>query len=293
MDRPPPAAVTNQKERALDEGLHAKLNELSEKIADVSFTVTNVIEAEDPTLQEVDSCHDAVAEVAAFYADLVGSVPEKDRLSLERSHGRRVTDLRRLASKLPQKSTGRAARPAAGGAFGWIDGFRREDPVADTRPAPEPAPEPAPRRAPKPAVSVGGWVQAWCGPCGGLKEHTVVAMVGGEAKQVLCEACGARHGFRTTPARSKGEASEVTATAAASGRMTKGQVEAQRREDAKAALAQELAAAEEVRSFDRRGRYKVGEIIEHPQHGRGKIENVLKGSLLVRFRDGLKSVSTY
>jgi len=48
-----------------------------------------------------------------------------------------------------------------------------------------------------------------------------------------------------------------------------------------------------VRPFVRRERYKVGEIIQHPELGRGKIENVLKGSLLVRFRDGLKSVSNF
>ena len=50
-------------------------------------------------------------------------------------------------------------------------------------------------------------------------------------------------------------------------------------------------AAETVRVFDPKERYKAGEIISHPEFGRGKIENVLRSSLLVRFPiGGLKSL---
>ena len=38
-----------------------------------------------------------------------------------------------------------------------------------------------------------------------------------------------------------------------------------------------------MRVFDPKERYKAGEIIVHPEYGRGKIENVLRSSLLVRF----------
>ena len=59
----------------------------------------------------------------------------------------------------------------------------------------------------------------------------------------------------------------------------------------KAALGEEVAAAETVRLFDPKERYKAGEIIAHPEFGRGKIENVLRSSLLVRFPvGGLKSL---
>jgi hypothetical protein len=52
-----------------------------------------------------------------------------------------------------------------------------------------------------------------------------------------------------------------------------------------------VAAAAEVRSFDPKERYKAGEIISHPEFGRGKVENVLRSSLLVRFSvGGLKSL---
>src|SRR6185503_2193850 len=57
------------------------------------------------------------------------------------------------------------------------------------------------------------------------------------------------------------------------------------------ALGEEVAAAATVRVFDPKERYKAGEIISHPEFGRGKIENVLRSSLLVRFPiGGLKSL---
>ena len=36
---------------------------------------------------------------------------------------------------------------------------------------------------------------------------------------------------------------------------------------------------------------RQGQIIAHPKWGRGKIESVLRGSILVRFLDGLRQVS--
>ena len=57
------------------------------------------------------------------------------------------------------------------------------------------------------------------------------------------------------------------------------------------ALGEEVAAAANVRVFDPKERYKAGEIIVHAEYGRGKIENVLRSSLLVRFPvGGLKSL---
>jgi hypothetical protein len=60
--------------------------------------------------------------------------------------------------------------------------------------------------------------------------------------------------------------------------------------DAKNAFVNELRTAATVRAFSPRDRYKAGEIIDHPEHGRGRIENALPNSLLVRFASGLKPV---
>jgi hypothetical protein len=139
-----------------------------------------------------------------------------------------------------------------------------------------------------PSVRVGGEVEAWCGPCDGLTTHHVIAMVGSTPKQVVCQVCGGRHGYRTTPARPKPSAE----SAARSGPQ---ESEAARRAEQKAeelrALGRELAEVAEVRPFDARERYKVGEAISHPDFGRGKVETVLRSSVLVRFATGgLKSL---
>jgi hypothetical protein len=56
-------------------------------------------------------------------------------------------------------------------------------------------------------------------------------------------------------------------------------------------LGRELAESTQVRVFDAHDRYKVGEILSHPIFGRGKVETVLRSSLLVRFPNGgLKSL---
>ena len=59
-------------------------------------------------------------------------------------------------------------------------------------------------------------------------------------------------------------------------------------EEQKRLLQKELSDAVEPRTFDPKGRYKSGEIIVHPEYGRGKVENVLRTSLLVRFLEGLR-----
>ena len=67
--------------------------------------------------------------------------------------------------------------------------------------------------------------------------------------------------------------------------------EAQQKAAELRALGEEVAAAPRVRVFDPKERYKAGEIIVHAEYGRGKIENVLRSSLLVRFPiGGLKSL---
>jgi hypothetical protein len=45
--------------------------------------------------------------------------------------------------------------------------------------------------------------RAWCGKCGESTTHSIVAMVGTEPKQILCQVCGSRHAYRTGPARQR------------------------------------------------------------------------------------------
>jgi hypothetical protein len=81
----------------------------------------------------------------------------------------------------------------------------------------------------------------------------------------------------------------------ATARHTSQEIEASRKAEQKAeelrALGREVAAAAEVKRFDPKDRYRPGDVISHPDFGRGKVETVLRSSLLVRFpQGGLKSL---
>jgi hypothetical protein len=262
--------------------MSSALDDLTEEIREVALLVNSAQErSEERDL--VTSAHLAVERLSQNYRSLCAAVPENERLLVERKLGRRVTDLRRLASLLPRIGT--IASGPTGDRHGsgpseveerritgvsWRSDSRADGAIAG-------------------AFRVGGDVDAWCGPCEGLTTHNIVAMVGATPKQVVCQACGNRHNFRTTPAR---KASTTDGAAPAS---SPKETEAARRAEQKAeelrALGRELADVANVRNFNPRERYKVGEVIWHPDFGRGKVETVLRSSMLVRFASGgMKSV---
>ena len=138
---------------------------------------------------------------------------------------------------------------------------------------------------------MGSDIEAWCGKCGDTTTHSIVAMVGTDPKQILCQVCASRHTYRTGPARKRSTGEGAAAGEGDSRPRVAVDPEAQRRAANQRALGEEVAAAQDVRRFDPKERYKAGEIIAHPVYGRGKIENVLRSSLLVRFSaGGLKSL---
>jgi hypothetical protein len=259
----------------------SSLEHLTDEIREVALLVHSAQErAEDREL--VKNAHLAVERLSKHYRDLCTTGSQAERDAIERTLGRRVTDLRRLASTLPRigaiasEHTGDQASAAPSEVEQRrITGvsWRSNESLASGLP---------------PALRVGGEVEAWCGPCDGLTTHQIVAMIGDTPKQVVCEACNARHGYRTTPARKS--TSEPAGT-------THGSHDAElaRRAEQKAeelrALGRELAESTQVRVFDPRDRYRVGEVLSHPEFGRGKVETVLRSSLLVRFpTGGLKSL---
>ena len=262
------------------------LQQLTDEIRDLALQVSNALErAEERDL--VAATHLALERVAQRYREFFAALSEGEKLTVERGLGRRLADTKRLASSLPRIGTVTAVSTPDRRVSGASEvGERRITGVswgAGSR---------AVTSAVQGRLKVGGDVEAWCTPCGGLKEHSIVAMVGDEPKQVVCQSCNARHGYRTAPSRKATAEAEI---AAARPGLTGSEREAQRRGDEKAALARalanEIAAATDVRPFDPKARYRSGEIIVHPQFGRGKIETVLRSSLLVRFSaGGLKSV---
>jgi hypothetical protein len=231
----------------------------------------------------VVAAYEGVERLSQRYRELCTGLSEMDKMKVDRTLGRRVTDLRRLTSLLPRIGAIASTTPDRQVAGPSLAGERRITGVSWNAGATKPPPSPAAR--------VGGEIDAWCGPCEGLTTHKIVAMVGSEPKQVVCDACGARHGYRTTPAR-KGSEAPAPVT---SSRSSPQELEAVRKAEAKAeelrALSREVAAATDVKNFDPKERYRPGDIISHLQFGRGKVETVLRSSLIVRFPNGgLKSL---
>jgi hypothetical protein len=258
----------------------SSLEQLTDEIREVALLVHSAQErAEDREI--VKSAHLAVDRLSARYRELSTNGPESEREAVERKFGRRVTDLRRMASTLPRIgaiASGHTGDQAHSGPSEVQE--RRITGVSWRTNVPLGA-------AIAPALRVGGEVDCWCGPCDGLTTHHIIAMIGEAPKQVVCQSCGGRHGFRTTPARKSATES--------SKQETPQEPEAVRKAEKKAeemrALGREVAESSTVRVFDARERYKAGEVISHPEYGRGKVENVLRSSLLVRFPNGgLKSL---
>ena len=256
------------------------LEQLKVEITDVTLQVHLAEERKDER-DLVAAAHAGVERLSQRYRALIASLSPGEQLSVERALGRRVVDLKRLASllpKVPGASTGSTPDRAAGG--GAPEG-RRITGVSWTQD----------RGAPKAALGVGADVESWCGRCAELTTHSIVAMVGNEPKQVLCQVCGSRHSHRTVAARRPATSSSTTGTGETEERGRPVDPETKRKAAELRALGEEVAASTEVRLFDPRERYKAGEIISHPEYGRGKIQNVLRSSLLVRFSvGGLKSL---
>ncbi len=222
-----------------------------------------------------------VEEVGAKYRALVVTLDEKDRMQVDRTTGRKVTDALRLATRLPTPPAGvKATAFASQEFFGTREGKSSRQPVQPGLAPGEVAP---PRDQSGTRYKVTGDVDAWCGPCAELKTHTIIAMVGDEPAQVVCQRCGSRHKFRTAAARGKKDAAVAVKPSA-----IPTSTPTDRRMAERNALVAELRAAEVVKVFSPKDRYKVGEVIDHPEHGRGKIENTLSRSLLVRFPSGLR-----
>jgi hypothetical protein len=259
----------------------SSLEQLTEEIREVALLVHSAQErAEDREI--VKNAHLAVEKLSKRYRELCSTGPEAERDSIERKLGRRVTDLRRLASTLPRIGAIASEHTGDQASAGPSEVEERRITGVSWRS------DARSMHIPHSTLRVGGEVDAWCGPCDGLTTHHIIAMVGETPKQVVCQACGGRHGYRTTPARARQSEESKSARNAP-------ESEAVRRAEQKAeelrALGREVAESTQVRTFDARDRYRVGEVISHPQFGRGKVETVLRSSMLVRFPNGgLKSL---
>jgi hypothetical protein len=262
----------------MDDATRDKMFELGSQIGSGINEVDAAIESGEDEKQFAAARQ--VAELSQKYNALLAQVSGPDRDEMERRLGRRLMDLRRAADGLKRLDSGQKAKVAVDA--GAVPFLLRRDPPKSIVPE---------RAAPNGKLSVGSEVESWCGKCKEMREHHIVAMVGGEPKQVICVVCSSRHNFRTDPPEKSRRAVATATPGVTDGRrVTAEDRELQKRQEQKRQLQKELAEAAAPRPFDPKGRYKAGEIIVHPEHGKGKIENVLRSSMLVRFLDGLRPV---
>ena len=255
------------------------LDQISEELREVALQVHQAQERPDER-ELVLAAQQGVERLSTRYRQMYGALSAGEQLRVDRSLGRRVVDIKRLASLLPKVAQHSAeSTPDRQVAGASAVGERRITGVSWSH---------GRATGGGSALGVGREVDAWCGKCGQQTTHNIVALVGETPKQVLCQVCSSRHAYRTSPAR---RANDGTAARAASQSKATLDPEAARKAEQQRALSQAIDAAPEIRPFDAKGRYKAGEIISHPLYGRGKIENVLRSSLLVRFSvGGLKSL---
>jgi hypothetical protein len=270
----------------MDESQSNRLENLNQEVLTAVNEVDSALESGDEPRQV--AAGQMIESLAARYREFVSELAGPDKDTAERGVGRRLTDLRRQAAALSRRDSGREVTSAIDA--GFVPFIERRTPPKSIVPQ---------RQAPSSKPHVGGEIDSWCGKCKEMTTHHVVAMIGEQPKQVICQVCNSRHDFRTEPPARHRTAVRAAAAAAASEAAAGSQSmtptarrnedrELARRQEAKRALQKELAETAEPRPFDPKGRYKAGEIIVHPEHGRGKIENVLRGSLLVRFLEGLR-----
>jgi hypothetical protein len=262
--------------------IQSRVDLLSDVIVDAIDAVDNALE--EKTRDLLLAANAKVVATVTVYQELLAVIPPEERAAFEKRFERRVTDLRRQAARLPAGATGTYVATAIDA--GVVPFILQRTPGKSIQNIEGPS-----SRAERPKYTTGGEVDAWCGPCSGMRTHNIYALVEGLPTIVICQACGARHNFRTTPGRKKASLEEAPARPVAMTRtLTREQQEEAKRAQDKVVLKAELAAATKVRPFSPRERYKAGEVIEHPEHGRGKIESVMRRSMLVRFGIGLRPV---
>jgi hypothetical protein len=136
---------------------------------------------------------------------------------------------------------------------------------------------------------VGKNIDAFCTRCGLTLAHVVLYEVGGTIHGVKCKTCRAEHRYRgPKPGRQPDIAAERR-----SARGTARPPRPVRPADARLWEQRNTAAAPDAVVWDYQltERYEKGDVISHPQFGRGFVEKITADSMEVIFREGRKALA--
>ena len=156
------------------------LAEVTNEVRDVALQVHQAEEHKDDR-DVVAAAHAGIERLGRRYREMLQALPPAEQMKVERSLGRRLVNLKRLASLLPKVPSGTTESTPDRMAGGGAPGERRITGVSWANQE---------RQTPTGRRGVGGDIEAWCGRCSESRTHSIVAMVGSEPKQVLCQVCG-------------------------------------------------------------------------------------------------------
>ena len=133
-------------------------------------------------------------------------------------------------------------------------------------------------------ISAGSEIDAWCTSCRLTLNHRVVAMVGGNAKRVLCLTCNKQHNYRKAKPEGAGApASKAGKKAAAAPKVTGTAREWQ-------ANVGERDSAEFL-PYSIHTTFETGQLVNHPKFGSGYVKETLASQkLCVLFKDGPRTL---
>jgi hypothetical protein len=136
---------------------------------------------------------------------------------------------------------------------------------------------------------VGKNIDAFCSRCQLTLAHIVLYEVGGAVHKVKCKTCGTEHRYHGPKPEKK---REVPAERRHGGAAAKAQRPV-RPADARQWEQLNAAAAPDVVTWDYKltERYEKGDVISHPQFGRGFVEKITADSMEVLFREGRKQMA--
>jgi hypothetical protein len=262
----------------VNETQEAELRSIGREADELHEAVVSALDAERANVKLMIDLRLRVDALTGRYRAFVNALEDRDREQADRLWGRKVADLGRTASRLPTPSSGSPAAPVRDNSFfATRPGTSSRQPMVIGL-------APGETLASRQGHKVGGEAEAYCSRCDEVHTHTILAVVDGEPAKVTCHACKNTHKYRGAEVPPKPKAAS-----AAAARPAGGPTDSERRHKEKAVLLDELQAAE-ARAYDPKARYKVGEIIRHPEHGKGKIELVLQRSLVIQFPAGRRTL---
>jgi len=144
-------------------------------------------------------------------------------------------------------------------------------------------------------LSAGSTIENHCTRCRTLTNHTIVAMVGEKIVRVECNTCRSHHNYHPVKAPKEAKVPKAPREpAAAKASQKKATTPRTSKADPQAAARAEWTALQpgwnpaQAVQYDMNGKYRVNNLLLHPQFGLGIVQLALPNKIDVLFQEGKK-----